>query len=417
MTFNQEGADRTMKPRILAISSTFLFGLFTLTAFAQEATQPVRGFKVADTRSDLRSRIETGTELFEDDASGVETWADAPLAVEALGGFNELLPFVTPSPDQEEAGTCLYMSVTGVAEWWLQKLKTPAGQTPSVLPDGNLDLSERHLIHMASDQTQNQSVANWKTDTSLLFNTKRMALKNKALRFTKGWWAEDNDGDYIEAAAGTPGASYGPEFNWITPRLTNVPATDYVALPRFERKVLFADPESNQWNVGIAPKNIVETVKTALRTEKAPVQVLYNHLGYWHSVYVAGFNDETTTRGCPFVDSYRTHLGREITNLQNQHDNAQDEAARKRFAKKLAAKRRMQTQIESRITDAGGCKSKGVFYVRDSIYSDRSEPVYDYDLTNRGEERNYSKRIILREYDWLRFLSNHVIVIKASQAK
>src|SRR4051812_43128067 len=33
-----------------------------------------------------------------------------------LGGFNELIPYVLASPDQEDAGSCLYMAITGLAE-------------------------------------------------------------------------------------------------------------------------------------------------------------------------------------------------------------------------------------------------------------------------------------------------------------
>ena len=60
-----------------------------------------------------------------------------------------------------------------------------------------------------------------------------------------------------------------------------------------------------------------------------------------------------------------------------------------------------------------GCSQKGVFYVRDSIYRDPTGPVYHYDFANPAADKNYSKRIILREYDWLTHLSNHVNVITA----
>ena len=88
----------------------------------------------------------------------------------SLGGFDKLVPFVLPSPNQEGAGSCLYMATTGVAEWWLARLNP----TLSRAPDGPLDLSERHLMNLAggrgNEQEDKADLPNWRTDSIYLFN-------------------------------------------------------------------------------------------------------------------------------------------------------------------------------------------------------------------------------------------------------
>lgn len=367
------------------------------------AIRKLHGFKF----SNPETRLEE--ELMSSELDPRESIAEAPLDVSQLGGFNELLRYVTPSPDQEEAGSCLYMSVTGIAEWWLGRLNPKTVQRP----DGIFDISERDTMHLSSNSDAASLVENWKTDTALAFNGTRSILRNSALRFTKGWYKEDSDGDYVEALPQEQGAEYGPHFNWIAPKEKTYLPTDFISLPRFERTVIFADPTSNQWNVAVTPDDIVEKVKVALTSQKAPVQVIYNHQGYWHSVYIAGYNDNQQTRGCPFVQLDRQHFKNEITRIKAKLGQELPDAERERLVKRLTNQEDLSHRLEARIAAAGGCKNRGVFYVRDSIYSDSSEAVYDYDLGTKGEERNYSKRIILREYDWLRFVANHVIQVTA----
>jgi hypothetical protein len=61
-----------------------------------------------------------------------------------------------------------------------------------------------------------------------------------------------------------------------------------------------------------------------------------------------------------------------------------------------------------------GCNAQGVFYVRDSIYTDPSQPLYDYDLSQAGEETHLGYPVILREYAWLKHVSNHITQITAT---
>jgi hypothetical protein len=192
-------------------------GLAQLPLKAQSAPEVKSDFPGSPAMSRLHgfkfSNPETRNEedLMSSELEARESVAEAPLDVSQLGGFNELLRYVTPSPDQEEAGSCLYMSVTGIAEWWLGRLNPKSVQRP----DGIFDISERDTMHLSSNSDAASFVENWKTDTALAFNGKRRILKNSALRFTKGWLKEDSDGEYVEALAHEEGAEYGPHFNWI----------------------------------------------------------------------------------------------------------------------------------------------------------------------------------------------------------
>ena len=76
--------------------------------------------------------------------------------IDELQGFNELVPYVLPSPQQEDAGSCLYMSLTGIAEWWLARLNPAVSRRPN----GPLDLSERHLINISENKKYQKNVQN-----------------------------------------------------------------------------------------------------------------------------------------------------------------------------------------------------------------------------------------------------------------
>ena len=38
--------------------------------------------------------------------------------------------------------------------------------------------------------------------------------------------------------------------------------------------------------------------------------------------------------------------------------------------------------------------------------------LYDYDKTQKGEETKLAKKVILRSYEWLKYLGNHMIQIR-----
>ncbi len=222
-----------------------LIALFALSLAAQAQAQT----QAHAHASDLREI--TGLKYPNDPGEGqgpVPTTALALKAGAKAEGFTELLEFALRAPDQEEAGSCLYMSLTGIAEWWLAKLNPRASRGP----EGPLDLSERYLMNIAGIEENENGIPNWKTDSIFLFNQHGSTLLNRDYRFAKGWYAYDAEGNIFRANADTPGAVYDAYYSWIDERETVTTATR-IRLPRFTREVLFADPASNQWNTGVMP--------------------------------------------------------------------------------------------------------------------------------------------------------------------
>lgn len=311
----------------------------------------------------------------------IQTSAWIPMGgPEALTGYTELLPYVLRAPNQLDAGSCLYMSLTNIAEFFLAK-RNP---NYSRVPDGPVDLSERYLMNLAGASEARNGMQNWKTDSILLFNRKGVAPLNAGYRFTKGYYVT-RGGKHQKATARTPGARYGASYNWINELGA---ANRFTRLPKFQREVLFADPASDQWNVGVMPEGIIERIKQALVTRKAPVHVIYNHYGYWHAVNIVGFDDEADTQNCTFVRGFM-------------------ESMRKKGVSGNAKARHYGQKVETAFAKGGGCQPKGMFYVRDSIYKDPNAPLYDYDRRRAGEEEKYTKSIVLHEYDWIRYMANH----------
>jgi hypothetical protein len=158
--------------------------------------------------------------------------------------------------------------------------------------------------------------------------------------------------------------------------------------PEVERTVIFVDPQRNDdsvWAVALMNDDHVERIKTELRTRNAPVIVVYNHYLYWHSNLVVGYDDTVETGGCPMVEDSVAYF------LENN-------------AKAYA------NRIRAHQTELGGCTTRGVFHVRDSIYDGTaSEPMYQYNPAIATRER-YSQRIIELDYNWVKFLSNHAYV-------
>ena len=324
----------------------------------------------------------------------------APVTVKALRldrwqeprGFTDLLPYTMPAPDQEDAGTCLYMAHTGAVEWWLAKLNPSVSRAS----DGPLDVSERFTVNIAGVD-QWTGTENWLTDTVNVFNRKHYAIRNSDYRYAKGWYSKDANGRTIPATRSTRGASYGTTYNWIN-GLDSIPSSaTKIKLPKLQREILFADPARNQWNTGIMPDSIVDRVKHALKTNKAPVIAIYNHFGYWHATMIVGYDENASNGNCAFVNQFLEH------NLkQSREANSQSQ---REIAKGVYDKTK-------RAFDRGGGCHKGVFYVRDSIYTDKKNP-YDYDFNSGGTEGYYTEKLTLLEFDWLRTMGNHAYQITA----
>lgn len=332
--------------------------------------------------------------------------APAPQKISDLKGYNELVPFVTPSPDQEDAGTCLFMSLTGIAEWFLQRNSShgPFKQ------DGPSDLSERWWVNVNSRFSSEQKFSNWATDTIYLYNQFAGVL-NSSYRYTKNWFQVFNN-LISKSFPGEPGAKLGTSYNWIDETKNHSLST--VRLPTFQRIVLHKDTKGDPWNFGEAPALIVEQVKRSLQLHKAPVQVIYNHLGYWHSVFIVGFDDNLPSMNCYFIRETKEFYRSEIAKVQSQISQIIDKDLKSELMAKKELLIRNQAKLETVHRKNGGCRSRGMFYVRDSQYSDAHEEIYHYDLKHPEYSRHYSKRLILREYNWLMDLANHVIQITAT---
>lgn len=331
----------------------------------------------------------------------------ADLGPSQLPGFSELTNYILPSPDQEDAGTCYYMSLTGIAEWWL------ARQNPDLSrrSEGPVDLSERFFInHMSNRINYTQSgVNNWITDGAYLLNATQIGILNKDYRFTKGWFTEGPNGKVYPSNPGVPSAQYGTKFNWVDD--SSQAGANPISLPRFERDVLFINRQNNLWSVGEAPSDIVDRVKSALLKRKSPIHLIYNHLGYWHAVIVLGFDDTGDTENCEFTEYSRKYFkgfqepGPYIPVDDLIFDNNP-------FQLQTTARFDSTSQaLEKAYRRGGGCNSKGIFYVRDSQYSDQSEDNYIYDLSNQNTSKPYSRRLIKREYVWLKYLASSAVQI------
>lgn len=312
------------------------------------------------------------------------------------GGYNDLLKFVIPAPYQAGAGSCLFMSHTGVLEWWMGKL---SGK--------KRDLSERYFMNLQKAGIGDDLISNWRTDTIYRMNKTRKTFLNKRFRFTKDWYAVKG-GVRIPSTESTEGSKYGVKYNWIV-ELDTLLKQPVVKVPKFSRNIIFADPAENQWNVGTAPKDIVKKMKAALKNNKAPLIVIYNHTNYWHATMVVGYNDNASSEGCSFVSSYEEKMNLRADEIVEEAHETESPKEKKKLLKKAANFRKRGKKVNKSYLDNGGCKGKGVFYVRDSIYPDKSMPLYDYNLDSSGEEEHLNAKVILREYEWAEQLANHVV--------
>jgi hypothetical protein len=304
-------------------------------------------------------------------AANIEPNDGLPSAVTDLNSL------VLPSPNQEDAGSCLYMASTGAVEILLNK--NP--RTRDLRSEGNADLSERFLMNVGSTTR----VENFLTDSVLLFNHKNGGVLNRNYRYTKGWYKKTQNGQ-SPASKGDKSASYGTKFNWIN-HLTSRIEEAKIGLPTVKRSIIYQDPENNQWNTGIMTPSVITKIKTHLATKKTPVLIVYNHFGYWHVANIVGYDDNKRHGGCEFANSF-------IKKMQNSPNQTANVAAIER------AKRQY------------GCSTKGVFYVRDSIYRGDSKNLYDYDLSSVNDEAPYSKALVEHEYEWALYMGNHAYTVE-----
>lgn len=309
--------------------------------------------------------------------------------------YDLLEPYVVAAPNQQDAGTCLFMATTGAMEILLNKEKNVTGEFNN---EGDTDLSERFLI--TSDVPEG-TVKDWRTDQLYKFNALGGAMLNRDYRFTKGYYKKV-DGELEITTSEDEEAQYGAYYNWI-PEIPENYVELLVNVPTVDRNLIFVDPEHNQWNVGIMNDEVIVDIKTQLRETNSPVLVIYNHYGYWHAVLIVGYDDSKEHEPCPFVNGWTSNFAKKAEKLEASEDEKDQKKAK--YYRKIVKKVKDQQALQS------GCSKKGVFKVRDSIYTGSKDYIYDYDLKNEGEEAPYSRRIIEKSYEWMKYLGNHAYTI------
>lgn len=365
-------------------------------------------FNLKAQESDFRPSLIDGEKwpnVLSEEARPITTKAIEATSESLEGGFNELLPYVIASPYQGNAGSCLFMSHTGIVEWWLHRINTHVDP----INEGPYDLSERYLMNLQSRGVGNPDIQNWRTDTIYRLNVAGINYQNYDYRFTKGWYVL-RDGVRVAAEEGDENARYSTSYNWID-QLDSLNGKIPITLPKFKRTIIFADPKENQWNVNVAPKDIVKKIKNALKRRKAPILVIYNHVGYWHATVIVGFNDYASSEGCPFVSQFRSKMYKRAQEINEEAELEDDPVKKRKLLRKAKRFQRKGDEVHNAYLQNGSCRGKGVFYVRDSIYKNNQASLYDYDLSQTGEEEHYSHKIILREYEWIERLGNHIIQI------
>jgi len=288
-----------------------------------------------------------------------------------------LIDYVLASPNQFDAGSCLFMTTTGAVELLIHQNT----DLNSIEYNGDTDLSERFLMTAYQD-VPSSTLKYWLTDTAYTYNYIGGSMLNRDYPFTAGYVRETSGGSIVPCEAGDDGAYYSCSYNWFDERPSNWEEL-LVDTPEVERTVAFTDPTRNassQWNVGLMDDEDVEKIKYMLRTRKAPVVVIYNHYLYWHADMIVGYDDTVETNGCPMVDSSMDYFDEQGSGAYTQ-------------------------KIERHMETIGDCTNKGIFYVRDSIYDGTSEETeYQY---SPGFTEKYSERIVERSYNWVKYLSNH----------
>ncbi len=384
MTNIENQKTKVLKPAMLKLLSIALIGGAFVSSQAGAASQTIYGMKYPD------SRLEAGSPVVTPAESPIFTARD----LKNPNAYTELIPYLLPAPNQQDAGSCLYMALTGMAEWWKARLDNniaPKSQS-------DYDLSERYLMNV-NDNPSLISSGSPLVDTILSFNSLgSKAVLNRDYPFTMGWIKDTNNG-YVRSDSSDKDAYYSTSVNWIN-ELSTVQAQP-VKVPFFSRVLIFKDKVQDRWAVNVAPKDIVDQVKTMLLKNKAPVTVIYNHYLYWHAVNIVGYNDDEPTNNCKFTSGFPAAA------RQKAQEVATTDPARAKRWNEYADSVEKATQLE------GGCQPTGVFYVRDSLYKDDQGEIYDYDKNNQGEEENYTKKVIQREYQWLKRFSNHAYQILA----
>ncbi len=290
-------------------------------------------------------------------------------------------PYILASPNQFEAGSCLFMANTGAMEI----LMNQHADLDTIAYKGDTDLSERFLMN-ASNYVPRYNFNWFLTDLIYTYNALGGSMLDRDYPFIADY-IKDTYGGVQLSTPDDPDAYLSCRASWID----QLPAgwqDQLTPTPSVERTVIYGDPArdgGSKWRVGLMDHDHVEAIKHELRTKRAPVIIVYNHFLYWHAVIIVGYDDTAESGGCPLVDeslSYFQQQGAEF----------------------------VVNPIEGHMDDLGGCVDHGIFYVRDSIYAGDNEPMYSYSDTY-GFNEPMAERIIRRTYNWVLYLSNHAFSV------
>lgn len=290
-------------------------------------------------------------------------------------------PYVISSPNQYDAGSCVFMANTGAMEILMHQDMAPGSFT--YLDD--TDLSERFLMN-GHDHTTAQQVPYFITDLQYIYSSLGGSLLSNEYPFMVGYVTEDAQGNNQRANEGDEGASLSCQYNWFDD-LPDSWRDNLTPTVPSDRGLIFVDPNLDQysiWKVGLMNEEVIERIKHELRTKRQPVIIVYNHYRYWHADIIYGYDDNISIGECPMVKS-----------TLNYFDDEDPGAAE---------------TIRAAMAEQGGCRLGGVFYVRDSIYDGGGdEPYYEY---GEGVSDRYSRRVTLHTYDWVKYLANHAYTVQ-----
>lgn len=295
--------------------------------------------------------------------------------------YYDLDPYTLASPNQFDAGSCLFMATTGTMEILLNQHV----DLETIEYKGDTDLSERFLMN--TYEYVPWTTFDWFfTDLPYTYNALGGSMLDRDYPFIADYIKDTYYGIEL-STPDDPDAYFSCYANWID----QLPADwqdQLTPTPDVERTVIFVDPkrdDSSQWRVGLMDHDHVAAIKHEMRTKRAPVIVVYNHFLYWHADIIVGYNDTAESGGCPLVNQSMTYYEQQGANSY-------------------------VTTIEDHMDDLGGCLDHGIFYVRDSIYEGINEEMYSYSDTYNFVEP-MSERIIERTYNWVLYLSNHAFSV------
>lgn len=265
-----------------------------------------------------------------------------------------LLKYVIPAPNQEDAGSCHYMASTGAMEILLNQEKDRDGLGVDKRLNGSTDLSEAYLMNIPESNgdkiTGLRKILGFNNADGRGLSNSRFPFWNSA----NGNKARDNWNREVvhEADISTPEVM-----------IHNIYGGSSIS-------------DGSKWDVAVFSDREIEAVKEELRKDR-PVLVTYNHFGYWHVVVIAGF-DDTISQGCSWVTQFIENKGSGTS-----------------FPKYQAA-------VKEALEANGGCRTTGVFYVRDSL--------------GWGGDADRATSYSPRSYEWLRYLGNHAYSVSVKDS-